>query len=332
LGPRSTLEKHRFIFDDNIGGLWWPNDSGVFKLRGKFTLGDVPQEQRQQPTGPIEWEYPITELRVLPADLGDLTAWNWLAPRLSAFHESARGGGPREESVGVRKLRIFGEFLERFPDSSYAPAIRWETTSLLYDALQNWTYVEAHPEAIDLFDECLTFCLEKGGAYAEEFVEWHRDRGGNIYLDLAIKHERWTLVERMLEALDKRHPDDEGAALWRRARVAGVRESGEAARRILETIVEKFPGDRYAEASRVRIQDIDRGAWPPKPPDEEERLYKAALREGARSPEKGRRMLVDVLERFPDGRFSRQTRLTIDAIDDGSWPPKPPEPPATNTP
>ncbi|UCC31909.1 MAG: hypothetical protein JSU86_06450 [Phycisphaerales bacterium] len=321
------LEKHRFLWNDNIASLAWPEHPGTFELRLDTHLSTarlVGESERRQ----IDWERPIAELRVRPAGPLDRQASDWLRGRLEEEQRRKTVPGIARD-VTAERIRIYAEFLDRFPDSAYAAAIRWETAKLL---VGHESTLKDEPVMVDLFDECLMFCLERGGAYAEEFVEWDRNRGGNGYLNLAIKHERWTLVKRIVDALDHRHPEDEAGKLWRHALVVGLRESGDAARRILKTIVEEFPEDRYAEAARGRIQDIDRGSWPPKPPDEEERLYKRAAREATRSPDNGRRMLVDVLERFPEGRYRTQIRALIDAIDDGTWPPKLPQPAEPDTP
>ena len=228
---------------------------------------------------------------------------------------------------------MYDEFLRRFPDSSYASAIRWELVKLLQREIgDQWSPLHNNPGMVDLWEECLKSCFDRGGAFAEEYIDWDMKIGGNRYLDFAVTHERWALVDRILEALDRRHPENEAAKILRRARVTGHRESAGAARRMLETVIEKFSEHRCAEAARKQIENIDRGRWPPKPGDDEQKLYEAAAREVYRSPENGRRMLESVLEQFPNGRYRIQIRGLIDAIEDGSWPPKLPQAPAVNAP
>ena len=113
-----------------------------------------------------------------------------------------------------------------------------------------------------------------------------------------------------------------------------MRESGksrEPVRRIdrVRGYLEKI--DQKIEAKK-KIENIDRGRWPPELPDEETTSYESAARAVYRSPEEGRKMLETHLERFPNGRYTKQIRLLIVAIDVGSWPPKLPQAPNADTP
>lgn len=318
-----TLEKRRFLWMDNLASLAWPDIPGRYQLcassamlHARVGAGEV--------WHPVEWSFPISELRVQAPGPADRRAWEWLAPRLEQYEQALRHPNPGDESVSVRKVRIYHEFLVRFPDSSYAPAIRWETAKLLLSELGNKRVPDDEvPQLVQLLDDCLTFCLGRGGAYAEEFLEVQKGSWRNQALDFAIEHRRMELADLITDRLDERHPENESAKLYRRGFVAGYKESGEAARQILEIIVEKFPDDEYAEYARKQIEHIERGWWPPKPIDEESALYNAAGKRVYESPEEGRRMLQELLERYPNGRYTKQIRDLISAIDEGTWPPHP---------
>lgn len=330
---RGRLEHRRLVYSGTKVdmGHWVLMPAGRYWIRMRSYVGAV---VRGEPKGyaKVEWTSDVVEFMLKMPVGRERTALEFLRRQAEKLAEHQRNPRPGFRSIWF-KLGMYRQFLERFSDTVYAPEIRWETAKLLYEELGNKRIPEDEvADMVDLFDECLTFCLEQGGAYAEEFIDWDMKIGGNRYLDFAVTHERWALVDQVLESLDRRHPENEAAKILRRARVTGHRESAGAARRMLETVIEKFPEHRCAEAARKQIENIDRGRWPPKAADDEQRLYEAAAKEVYRSPENGRRMLESVLEQFPNGRYRIQIRGLIDAIEDGSWPPKLPQAPHLNAP
>lgn len=259
--PGGAVEKHRFLWNDNIAATWWPKQPGTYALMLKTHLSTVLADGELRRRS-IEWDHPIAMLRVLAPNALDRQASAWLLER---FGEQRRRksvpGVPRD--VTVERVRMYDEFLSRFADSSYAPAIRWETVKLLLSSLGNDRVPDDEvPQMVDLFDECIRECLDKGGAYAEEFVQWDMGIGGNRPMALAIKYGKMPLADRIVEELDKHHPEDEAAKLWRHAHLAGYEQSGKAARDILESIIKRFPDSRYANPARNQIKNIDLKAWP----------------------------------------------------------------------
>ncbi|UCC32196.1 MAG: hypothetical protein JSU86_07920, partial [Phycisphaerales bacterium] len=158
------LEHHRFLFK-YFDWQRWPVHPGVFALRPKTHLS----RGRIDPDGewaPIAWECPSVELRVEAQSWDDRKAVEFLRKRLLEYDE-APIDVHNETPVNVFRANLFREFLDRYPNAVYAPEIRWELAKLL---VGDESTLKDEP-MVDLFDECLTFCLERGGAYAEEFLE-----------------------------------------------------------------------------------------------------------------------------------------------------------------
>ena len=165
----------------------------------------------------------------------------------------------RETPVSVFRAHLFREFLERYPDVAYTPEIRWELAKLLpNEILSQWSALHDDPEMVDLFEECLTFCLDQGGAYAKEFLWWDMDKGGNRSLRLASKYKRFDLLKRVVRELDQKYPGDAEARLFRRFVVVRETESIEAARRVAETLREQFSEGKYAKSAARTLFWLDR--------------------------------------------------------------------------
>ena len=246
--PNGELTRSRFVFDDNVGCLWWPDESGVFSIQARFTLGDVPVEQRVHPAGAVHWERPIARVRVEPGGSSDRRAWDLLEHQLITYEESLRNSTTDAESSDIRKIRLYGEFLERFGDSTYAAAIRWETGRLLERVVGNRGFMENEIEPmVDLLEECVTYCLDRGGAFAEEFLVWEPSRGDNPLIEIAAQHRRWALFKRMIQELDAKYPDDEAAIRYRKVLLSAAFDSME----VLEQEIAKYQA-RYPEGIYLR--------------------------------------------------------------------------------
>jgi len=238
--PGQALEKHRFLWNDNVAAMGWPDEPGIFKLRASFDT--QVRLDREGARHPVEWDRPIVELHVVSPDAADRAAWNWLEPRLTAFDWSLRHPKSNAESVHLRKLRIYREFLTQFSHSSYAPAIRWEAAKLLLG--MGHRTVEQEGMA-GLLDESLTFCLGRGGAYAEDFLEWDADAGGSNVFEYVGVHCRHELFDLLVEKLDERYPADEQGKAYRGIAKLVVAEQLDAARAAAEDFKTKYPDSKY---------------------------------------------------------------------------------------
>lgn len=259
-----ALVIHRFLWIDNLAALWWPNEPGTFQRQPKFGFRvRTPAIDGWQP---VDWERPIVELRVQAPSPLDRQASTWLYQRFEKqYREKTPPGIAR--NVNLDRIRMYDEFLRRFPDSSYASAIRWETVKLLQDKLGNRAIpADDVEQMVDLFDECLTFCLKQGGAYAEEFLTWYADAraGGSEVLELAFMHGRGALFKRLVEGIDRKYPDDAEGILYRQVIVAGLTESMEETDKIAQTLKNRFPNSRYARHLPRLLRQIkkQRKAYP----------------------------------------------------------------------
>ena len=253
---RGVLEHHRFLFN---GFSWerWPISPGVFQLRAQTHLSRA----RLNAEGSwisVEWTCPTTEMRVIPQTRRDRLGMDFL--RAGITERRAVDAGPDEDpSSNVFRIGLYREFLNRYPDVAYAPEIRWNLVRLLAAEIDSQHSVLAgDAEMLDLFAECLTFCLNRGGAYSAEFLDWDLDAGKYAFTELAMKHDRVDLLKRIVDQLHGKYPKDEEARLYRRVLVAGVTESIEQARTIAKTLDQRFPNGKYARHSASLLRSLER--------------------------------------------------------------------------
>lgn len=176
----------------------------------------------------------------------DLAALEFLRHQTAELSEHQRSPECGFSSIRFQ-LGMCSQFLERFSDSAYAAEVRWRLAKLLPgEIFDQWSPLHDNPEMVELWDECLTFCLDKGGAYAEEFLSWNMDIGGNLALNRAREHKRGDLVKRIVEELNRKYPKDEEAALYRRVIAVAETESLEKARKVAASLAERFPKGTYS--------------------------------------------------------------------------------------
>ena len=132
--------------------------------------------------------------------------------------------------------------------------------TLLQDELGNERIPEEEvPHMVELFDECLTFCLDQGGAYTEEFLQFRPYTGADSLMRLAGKLRRFDLLKRIVKKLDEKYPDDEEAKLYRHFAVVRETESLEAARRVAERLCRQFPDGKYHKRAERELFWLERG-------------------------------------------------------------------------
>ncbi len=252
--PEGVLEQRRFLFEESSYA--WPGEPGSFELVGHLDVSTArvgPKGQDHQ----IVWDQPAAKLRVRPQGLRDRLAMEFLQQRLQEYDDAIRLG--RAEKVNIFRAMLFREFLDRFGDTAYAPEIRWETARLLAGLLGNRAIPPEELEGmLDLFEKCLTFCLLKGGAYAEEFVKGDPRRAGYEVLELALIHRRAELFKRIVEEVDRKYPDDEEGILFRRLVVTGLTESLDKAREQAAALRERFPDGQYLRHLDSVLRQLER--------------------------------------------------------------------------
>ena len=258
-----VLEHHRFLFN---GFSWerWPISPGVFQLRAQTHLSRA-RLNAEGSWNSVEWTCPITEMMVIPQTRRDRLGMDFL--RAGITERRAVDARPDEEpSSNVFRIGLYRDFLNRYPDVAYAPEIRWNLVRLLAAEIDSQHSVLAgDAEMLDLFAECLTFCLNRGGAYSAEFLDWDLDRGKYAFTEFAMKHGRADLLKVIVKELDGEHPNDEEARLYRRVLVAGVTESIEQARTIAKTLAQRFPEGKYARHSASLLRSLERSESRAKP-------------------------------------------------------------------
>ena len=98
---------------------------------------------------------------------------------------------------------------------------------------------------IELYAECLGDCLKRGGAFAEEFLNWDAEGASCRVMELAIRFGQVDLVQRISDELDHKYPDDEPAKLLRHVVVAGVKGDMDEAQKTAEELSRRFPKSVY---------------------------------------------------------------------------------------
>jgi len=248
-----VLESHRFLFSD-FSHERWPVEPGVFVLCGKTHISSCRLTLDGEQV-PIEWEIPEISVRVEGTQGKDREAMQFLTDRLQ--DDGSKEG--RKRVASTHRIRIFGEFLERFDETVYAPEIRWELSKLLKQEIgerQSPYYKDL--KMIALLDECLRFCVERGGAYAEEFTRWDATRGDNYNFEFALMFGRLELLRQLVGAIDARYPDDTAAKLYRKVGVLGVTESMVTASAALKELEDRFPESEYVGKACMALRSIER--------------------------------------------------------------------------
>lgn len=202
--PKKSIEIRRFLHYEVVLPRW-PVESGLFRL----SLRAPVSQARREDTGewvPIEWEVVEANLRVEPGGLRDIQARDFLERRFALRAESFRVGS-FEPSSRVFQITLFQEFLQRFPESVYAPEIRREFTRLFL-TLEKMEHRQLEPgDFANQFEECVMYCLDKGSAYAAEILKWEESRA-NSFVEFAVMNDRVALLCRLIEEIDASHPSD----------------------------------------------------------------------------------------------------------------------------
>lgn len=253
IAGRGVIERHRFVYSD-FSHERWPNEAGSFTLRCKTHISSC-RLTGDGEDHPIEWELPEATIRVDAASVKDRQAMEFLQRRFAE--------GPADESrrrwSGAFRAEVFAGFLQRYGDTAYAPEIRWEAAKLLEERLGNKAIPQAEVAAmVDLFEECLTFCLGKGGAFAEEFLTWDVEGGGGNVLEVVMEHNRTRLFKQLIEELDQKYPADDEAIRYRRLLLVGATESSEKAAEEAKAFRERFPNGKYGRHLDGALRFIER--------------------------------------------------------------------------
>ncbi len=254
IAPKGKIERHRFLYS-HFNHERWPNEPGVFTLRGKTQISSG----RLVPDGEdilIDWEIPQVTVRVEPNSFKDRQAMDFLKLRMAANRNEQE-----KKSLSAFRARIFSEFLDQFVDSAYAPEIRWELVGLLPEAIgERQSPLYKDPKMKDLLEECLTFCLDRGGAYAEDFVSWNKDRidGGRAVLEFALINQRPALLKLAARKIDEKYPDDKAGKLYRQVLVKSMTGTIDEARAVATELSERFPETAYAREVSGFLENLER--------------------------------------------------------------------------
>lgn len=253
--PGGVLEHRRFLYPYFE---WdrWPIEPGSFELRGETHLSQAKIGFREEAI-PIVWEYPAIMVQVKAQSALDRNATSFLNENIQFYREASNSVGHKAPSLP--RVKLFMDFLDQFGNTAYAPEIRWEAAKLLRRALGNRAVPQDEvKQMVEFFDECLTFCLEKGGAYSEEFLKWDADGGGNETLELAFMHQRARLFKYLAEEIDRKNPDDAEAILYRRVIVVGMTESIKKAQEEARTLRGRFPNGRCVQHLDGTLRELER--------------------------------------------------------------------------
>jgi|GEM_PF-2125753 len=258
---RTHIEQRRLIY---IGtkldmGHWVVMPPGTYRIRFRPTMGAVtPGQPRGYPK--VNWSLDVQEFFLTMPGKRDREALEFLRHQVQVLIERERDPVAGSRSPPY-KLDMYRQFLARFSDTTYEPEIRWRTAKLLVEKLGNgWVPDEGVESMLDLLENCLTFCLERGGAYAEDFLEWHVEGGGSNVFEYVGMHCRHELFELLIRKLDERYPADEEASTYRRIVELIVTEKFNAGRVAAEAFKTKYPDSKYRRHIEGALRSLERRA------------------------------------------------------------------------
>ena len=241
------------VFDDER----WPMEPGVCYLRS-CQPGTSGRRQGEENWVRVDWESVPVRIDVRGPSALDRRAWQFMAERLKTYGRRNRAG-TAEPLVAFRE-QLYTEFLERFPESVYAPEIKWHLAKVLARRLGHHDVPEeeaARERWAALLKECLGFCLERGGPYAEPFVTWEPNARPFGPFQYALSSGLFEVGEMLADALDRRYPDDAAAKRYRRGLIAYFRGSMGKAQEHFEVVEKEFPESPYAEDARRMQRSIE---------------------------------------------------------------------------
>jgi hypothetical protein len=260
ISAKASIEHRRLVYSGTRldGAHWLAMPAGMYRMRLRSTVGAVrPGDPRRYVA--VNWASQEVQFTLIVPRGHDLAALGFLGEKARQLAQHMSDPNPHKTDMTRLRLIFWKEFVERFGDSAYAPEIRLELATLLKQEIgekQSAFYKDA--EMIALLDECLQFCIEQGGAYADPFVWWKADHGGNYTLEFALIHNRGGLLKVIVEAIDRKYPNDEAAKLFRKVLVVGTTESLEAARPAVKELTERFPKSDYVRMAEEALRNLER--------------------------------------------------------------------------
>jgi len=250
-----AIAKDRLLYED-FAAERWPNEPGNFTLRPKTHIETCKLKDDGEDVG-IDWEIRGAVLRVERATTTDQSGITFLREKLQAYGAIT---DPGKQPSGPFRIALFADFLRRYEKSTYTPEIRWELAKLLQLELGNHTALYGNEPMQRLWSECLKFCLDCGGGFAEEFTRWDWSHGGSSAMDIARQIGDLDLTRRVASAIDARYPEDQSGILFRLMIVEGIsgnQDSAAATARELET---RFPKSQYAKDLPQQLESLKRNA------------------------------------------------------------------------
>jgi len=236
------IEHRRLVFIDTriYGGHWTLMAPGTYRMRFDSSLTSV-RRDNESDSAKIAWGLDEIGITLMMPSGRNALALEFLRGKATELAEQERN--PRQGFETDRyKLRFYGEFLDRFGDTVYAPEIRWELTKLAAHELQDpHGPLYRDKQLADIFGQCLTYCLDRGGAYSDEFLRWELNRGGSQIMELLKQLGQFELFKRMADELDRKYPTDEEGKLLRRVWIEALTGDEDKARKIGQDLSDRFP-------------------------------------------------------------------------------------------
>lgn len=153
---------------------------------------------------------------------------------------------------------VYGQFLQDYNDTPYAPQVHFAYVRVALDAVGNRQISsEFLPKVVDQLAKSMTYCLDAAGVYAEPLLQWDLSIGGSHALGFANRHKQFTLAERLAEELDRKYPEDAHARLYRRMSIAGAKGDEGEARRVAEELLATGDANYYTDRARWRLKGFD---------------------------------------------------------------------------
>ncbi|MCH8879965.1 MAG: hypothetical protein IID34_08790 [Planctomycetes bacterium] len=257
--PAGGVWEHRRFLHDSFDPDRWPSEPGTYAIRAVSHFTNTVAEDGGTSQQRIEWSYKSDTLRVVEGKDQDIQAMKFIRDALTHWRAQVRDNTAGNPSLFYAGM--YSDVLARFGGSAYVPELRMELPKVLLAILERRPAQLRDDEVSDyllLLENCVASCLDRGSPYSDPLLAWNVATGGNPFVEVAMKYDRSTLLENLVQHLDQKDPSDVEAISFRHLLVEGVTSSYADAQKSFKRYLRDYPDGRYTQMSRSFMRMLAR--------------------------------------------------------------------------